>query len=75
MPGSVTVPLTPGQVQVVPLGAKALKGTSATIQYKRFQIDIQQCGGYAQARSVAILETSGDYYIKSTLYGAPFTLG
>jgi hypothetical protein len=72
--GSLTVPLTPGEVKAVELGSKELKGTAAAIQYRQFQIDIQQCGGYAQARSIAVLETTGDYYIKSTLYGAPFTL-
>lgn len=73
--GSVTVPLAPGQVQTVAVGAKELKGTTAAVQLQRFQIDVQQCGGFAQARSIAVLETTGDYYIKSTLYGAPFTLG
>ncbi|GAA2052339.1 MspA family porin [Williamsia deligens] len=73
--GSLTVPLSPGQVQTVAVGAKELKGTTAAVQLQRFQIDVQQCGGYAQARSIAVLETTGDYYIKSTLYGVPFTLG
>ena len=73
--GSLSLPLNPGSVTTAVVGAKELKGTSATVQLKRFQIDVQQCGGYAQARSIAVLETTGDYYIKSTLYGAPFTLG
>lgn len=72
--GTLTVPLTPGEVKIVPIGSKSFEGGVASIQYKRQGIDVQQCGGYAQARAYSIVQTSGNYVIKSTLYGAPFSI-
>ncbi|OZG26585.1 hypothetical protein BH683_024975 [Williamsia sp. 1138] len=72
--GSLTVPLTPGEVKVATIGSKSFDGGFASIQYKRQGIDVQLCGGYAQARAFTIVQTEGNYVIKSTLYGAPFSI-
>lgn len=72
--GSISFPLAPGQAVFVPLGTKSFEGGVASVQYKRQGIDVQQCGGYAQARAYTQVQTSGNYVIKSTLYGAPFSL-
>lgn len=73
--GSLSLPLKPGQAVFVPIASpKTVKGGQAIIQYKRQQIDVQTCGGYATARAYSQVELKGDNYIKSTLYGAPFSL-
>jgi hypothetical protein len=71
---SISFPLAPGEAVFVPLGTKDFEGGVASIQYKRQGIDVQECGGYAQARAFTQVQTSGNYVIKSTLYGAPFSL-
>jgi hypothetical protein len=72
--GSLTVPLAPGEAAFVPLGNKSFEGGLASVQYTRQGIEVQQCGGYAQARAFTTVQTEGNYVIKSTLYGAPFSL-
>ncbi|WP_020109259.1 MspA family porin [Nocardia sp. 348MFTsu5.1] len=72
--GSFTFPLKPGQAVFVSLGSQAFAGNDASIQYQSVGIDVQQCGGYAQARAYSTVTTTGDYVIKSTLYGQPFSL-
>ncbi|WP_237341970.1 MspA family porin [Williamsia soli] len=72
--GSISVPLNPGEAVFVSLGSKSFDGNDVSIQYKSQGIDVQQCGGYASARAFSTVTTSGDYVIKSTLYGAPFSL-
>lgn len=73
--GTFSLPLSPGKATFFPVSdAKTIKGGQAIIQYKRLQIDTQQCGGYATARAYSQVTVKGDYYIKSTLYGAPFSL-
>ncbi|PXW25253.1 UNVERIFIED_CONTAM: MspA protein [Williamsia faeni] len=72
--GSLTFPLKPGQAVFVSLGSKDFAGNDASIQYQSVGIDVQQCGGYAQARAYSTVVTTGDYVIKSTLYGQPFSL-
>ncbi|MCZ4552492.1 MspA family porin [Gordonia rubripertincta] len=72
--GTLTVPLTPGEVAVATIGSKSFDGGFASIQYKRQGIDVQLCGGYAQARAFTVVQTEGNYVIKSTLYGDPFSI-
>lgn len=72
--GALSVPLKPGEAKFVSLGSKSFEGGVASIQYKQQGIDVQACGGYAQARAYTVVQTSGDYVIKSTLYGAPFSI-
>ncbi|MFT3715942.1 MAG: MspA family porin [Gordonia sp. (in: high G+C Gram-positive bacteria)] len=86
--GSLTIPLKPGQVAFVSGDSMPIKdGKSATLMVDSFGLDVQQCGGYASARSVAQvmaadgLSTEGDElsgtsgFVQSTLYGKPFSLG
>ncbi len=59
----------------VAIGSKDFsKPGDYAIQYKRDTIDIQQCGGYAQARAYTQVEIKGDYFVKTTLYGVASTI-
>ncbi|GAC70919.1 MspA family porin, partial [Gordonia soli] len=83
---SVSIPLKPGQVAYAKLTDKDIKKGIASIQSERFEIDVQQCGGYASARSVAKVVAAEGFntddgtvngeggYVQSTLYGKPFSL-
>ncbi|GAC57461.1 hypothetical protein GOHSU_19_00660 [Gordonia hirsuta DSM 44140 = NBRC 16056] len=84
--GALTVPLNPGEVAVVSSDEMMIKKGKATLMVDGFHIDVQQCGGYAAARSfVKVMAAegmstedgglSGDSgFIQSTLYGKPFSL-
>lgn len=87
--GSLSVPLAPGTVKAVKVDYKTIgdKGIAA-FQLDHFGIDVQQCGGFAQARSFVYVmagkgfkvDTDNDVidseggYIQSTLWGQPFSL-
>ncbi len=70
----ISIPLNPGQATVIPVGTKSGDSGTLGIQYQQFRIDLTKCGGYASARSIATVELRGDNYVKSSLYGAPFSL-
>lgn len=70
----ITIPLTPGQATYVPIGEKTGDGGTLGVQYQQYRIDVTKCGGYASARSMATIELRGENYVKSTLYGTPFSL-
>ncbi|MEH3156651.1 MAG: MspA family porin [Gordonia paraffinivorans] len=74
--GSFSLPLTPGAVSFVIVNSKNIekKGTYY-ISYDRAQLQVQGCGGYAQARSFSVVETTGSDQQKVTLYGKPFSIG
>lgn len=84
--GSISVPLNPGQVALVRSDAMSIKKGKATLMVDSFHIDVQQCGGYASARSVVTVMAadgmstedgtlSGDSgFVQSSLYGQPFSL-
>ncbi|GAA1481481.1 hypothetical protein GCM10009624_19210 [Gordonia sinesedis] len=85
--GSLTIPLKPGQVAVVSITDKDIKDKGvASVQLDRYEINVQQCGGYASARSIAKVIAAKGYntddgtvngegtLIQSTLYGKPFSL-
>ncbi|GAA3724673.1 MspA family porin [Gordonia hankookensis] len=85
--GSLTLPLNPGQVVVADVTDKDIKdGGVAAIQLDKFAIDVQNCGGYASARTIVKTVGAKGYntddgtvngegsYIQSTLYGKPFSL-
>ncbi|MFC4125785.1 MspA family porin [Nocardia rhizosphaerae] len=74
--GSVGLNLGPGQVGFVQISSKDIlePGTYA-IDYQDAEIQIQGCGGYAQARSYTVVEIIGDHYSKTSLYGQPFSIG
>lgn len=73
---SISVPISAGEVRWVSIGSKNVtKPGRYAYDYQDVQMEIQGCGGYAQARSYTNLEIIGDNYIKTTLYGQPFSIG
>ncbi|QNG17822.1 mspA family protein [Rhodococcus triatomae] len=74
--GSLSLPIAPGEVKFAKIKSKSdlSEGVSA-IQYKDAEIEVQGCGGYAQARAYTVVEVPGDHYVKGTLYGQPFSIG
>ncbi|OZC55362.1 MULTISPECIES: MspA family porin [Nocardiaceae] len=72
---SFDVPLKDREVAAVEIASKDVKGGTTAVQYQDVAISVQNCGGYAQARSYTTLELTGDYRYKGTLYGQPFSLG
>ncbi|MFE3292733.1 MspA family porin [Rhodococcus sp. NPDC059234] len=74
--GSLTVPVSPGQVKFVGVAGKDIKRSGKyAVQYQDTQLEIQNCGGYAQARAYTVVEIVGNDYSKTTLYGQPFSIG
>jgi len=74
--GSISVPIAAGQVKFARVDSKAIPADGTyTIQYQDAQIEVQGCGGFAQARSYTVLEITGANYSKTTLYGQPFSIG
>lgn len=84
--GSISVPLNPGQVAFIKSDSMNIKKGKATLMVDSFYINVEQCGGYASARSVVTvmaadgLSTEDDQlsgtsgFVQSSLYGAPFSL-
>ncbi|MGW5382532.1 MspA family porin [Nocardia sp. NPDC003963] len=74
--GSAGIQIGPGEVGFVQIGIKDVPGPGTyTLGYRDYEIQIQGCGGFAQARSYTVVEIIGDHYSKTTLYGAPFSIG
>lgn len=74
--GSAGIQIGPGEVEFVQIGIKDIPTPGTyTLGYRDYEIEIQGCGGYAQARSYTVIEIIGDHYSKTTLYGAPFSIG
>ncbi|WP_459549932.1 MspA family porin [Nocardia sp. X0981] len=74
--GSLSVKLGPGEVKFVHVeGVDIPKPGVYWVDYKDVEMQIEGCAGYAQARSYAVVEIIGDHYSKTTLYGAPFSIG
>ncbi|WP_067548945.1 MspA family porin [Nocardia crassostreae] len=74
--GGFTFPLSPGQVTWVAINnIELIKSGVYTINYQDIPMEIQGCGGYAQARQVSVVEIIGTDYAKVTLYGQPFSIG
>ncbi|MFD3505956.1 MspA family porin [Nocardia sp. NPDC058666] len=74
--GSIGVNLGPGEVKFVQITSKdILKAGTYAIDYQDAEIEIQGCAGYAQARAYTVVEIIGNNYSKTTLYGAPFSIG
>ncbi|PQP26153.1 MspA family porin [Rhodococcus opacus] len=74
--GALSLPIAPGEVKFAKIRTKEdLKPGVSAIQYRDQQIEVQGCGGYAQARAYTVLEIPGNHYVKSTLYGQPFSIG
>ncbi|MEV0339638.1 MspA family porin [Nocardia sp. NPDC050713] len=76
MGGSIGLNLGPGEVKFVQIDYKdILKPGVYSVEYQDAEIEIQGCAGYAQARAYTVVEIIGDHYSKTTLYGAPFSIG
>ncbi|MHA4848381.1 MspA family porin [Rhodococcus sp. MSC1_016] len=76
MGGSLSVPIKSGEVKFAKIKTKEdLKPGVSAIQYRDQQIEVQGCGGYAQARAYTVVEVPGNHYVKATLYGQPFSIG
>ncbi|MET8777790.1 MspA family porin [Nocardia sp. NPDC004654] len=74
--GSIGINLGPGEVKFVQIDYKdILKPGVYSVEYQDAEIEIQGCAGYAQARAYTVVEIIGDHYSKTTLYGAPFSIG
>ncbi|NKX87071.1 MspA family porin [Nocardia coubleae] len=74
--GSIGVNLGPGEVKFVQIDYKdILRPGRYSVEYQDAEIEIQGCAGYAQARAYTVVEIIGDHYSKTTLYGAPFSIG
>ncbi|MFC8531005.1 MspA family porin [Nocardia sp. NPDC057227] len=74
--GSIGLDLGPGEVKFVQIEAKdILKPGVYSVEYQDVEIEIQGCGGYAQARAYSVVEIIGDNYSKTSLYGLPFSIG
>ncbi|MFE3545001.1 MspA family porin [Nocardia sp. NPDC059177] len=74
--GSIGVKIGPGEVKWVGIeGFDILEKGNYHVSYKDVELQIQGCAGYAQARAYTVVEIIGDNYSKTTLYGAPFSIG
>nr|WP_253809634.1 MspA family porin [Nocardia amikacinitolerans] len=74
--GSIGVNLGPGEVKFVQIDYKDIpKPGVYSVEYQDAEIEIQGCAGFAQARAYTVVEIIGDHYSKTTLYGAPFSIG
>ncbi|WP_156517601.1 MspA family porin [Rhodococcus sp. LB1] len=72
----LTVPLNSGEIKYVLITAKDIpKDGPYTLQYHDAELQIQNCGGFAQARAYTVVEIVGNDYSKTVLYGAPFSIG
>lgn len=85
--GSLTLPLSPGQVAVVDITDKDFKaGKPMSIQLSQLSFNLNGCAGFASARSAVKVIAAKGYntddgtvngegtLIQSTLYGKPFSI-
>ncbi|MFT4201381.1 MspA family porin [Gordonia sp. (in: high G+C Gram-positive bacteria)] len=74
--GALSLGLAPGQVKYAIIDRKQMtKRGTYYFNWHNSQMDIQGCGGYAQARSLAVVETTGNNHQKIQLWGRPFSIG
>ncbi|WP_067546911.1 MspA family porin [Nocardia crassostreae] len=74
--GKIGLKLEPGEVAFVNIEGKDIPTTGVySVEYQDVELQIQGCGGYAQARSYTVVEIIGGDYSKTTLYGMPFSIG
>ncbi len=71
--GTVGVQIGPGEVKFVQIGLKDITAPGRyTFEYDGQDININGCGGRAQARAYSVVEIIGNDYAKYSLYGEPF---
>ena len=63
------------QLGAVVAGKDITGNGTYSVQYQDTQLEIQNCGGFAQARFYTVVEIVGNDYSKTTLYGQPFSIG
>ncbi|WP_245400569.1 MspA family porin [Nocardia albiluteola] len=74
--GNATIPIAPGQVKWVQINnIDMTKSGTYHISYQDVSMNIENCGGFAQARQFSVVEIIGPDYGKTTLYGQPFSIG
>ncbi len=74
--GSISVQIGPGEVKFVGVeGFDIIEAGQYHLSYKDVEMQIQGCAGYAQARAYTVVEIIGTNYSKTSLYGAPFSIG
>lgn len=74
--GSFSLPLAPGKIIYAQIEKKQLQKPGTYYFYwQRSQMEIQGCGGYAQARSMVTVERTGIDHDKVSLWGKPFSIG
>lgn len=74
--GTLSLPLAPGEIKYAMVDRKQLtKPGTYYFNWRDAQMDIQGCGGYAQARSLSVVETTGNNRQKLQLWGRPFSIG
>lgn len=74
--GEFSLGLSPGRIVYAQLERKQLEEPgNYFFEWRNAQIEIQGCGGYAQARSYVTVEATGEDHQKIILWGKPFTIG
>ncbi|RDI64176.1 MspA protein [Nocardia pseudobrasiliensis] len=74
--GGISFPISPGEVKWVQINTIDMpKSGTYYLNYQDFPMDVQGCGGYAQARQFSVVELIGADYAKVSLYGMPFSIG
>ncbi|WP_067670842.1 MspA family porin [Nocardia miyunensis] len=74
--GSLSIPLSPGGVSYGVLDRMNIdKPGTYHISFNAFEVSVQGCGGYAQARIYAAVETTGNSHQKLIVYSQPFSIG
>ncbi|WP_282782717.1 MULTISPECIES: MspA family porin [unclassified Nocardia] len=72
----LSIPLRAGEVRYRKITDIDLLDGRASIRYRDQGIEITECGGYAQARSVTSVTTAdGAHRFSGFLYGQPFSIG
>ncbi|MFI5777506.1 MspA family porin [Nocardia sp. NPDC051570] len=74
--GGISFPISPGEIKWVQINTIDMpKSGTYYLDYQDVAMELQGCGGYAQARQFSVVELIGVDYAKVTLYGMPFSIG
>ena len=74
--GQFSIALAPGRIVYAQLEDKQLEEPGDYFfDWRNAQLEIQGCGGYAQARSYVTVEVTGEDHQKILLWGKPFSIG
>lgn len=83
----LTLPLAPGQVAIAKISERKIEENGkGSIQLSQYSITVNNCGGFASARTAVQVDAAKGWeiegrsvsgegtFLKSTLYGQPFSL-